>query len=178
VSRWLQSANNMGEDWKLRSSSICIFFCISFLHPSSQAQIFPSDTLSLCSSVMARDQVPHSCKTARRVVGQHFVLTFTFSYAMAMRKYCDREIHRSPGFDRFRRFEPLMNKKNVHFGMLSVQVCMCATLALERLYGFCSYSGFGSLSIVGRRTTNLNVQAQSGGPSDASQKRQFSRKRF
>lgn len=63
-----------------------------------------------------------------------------------------------------------MNKKNVHFGMLSVQVCMCATVALERLYGFCSYSGFGSLSIVGRCTTNLNVQAQSGGPFDAPQK--------
>jgi hypothetical protein len=59
--------------------------------------------------------------------------------------------------------------------MLFIQVCMCATLALERLCGFCSYSGFGTLSIVGRCATNLNVQAQSGGHSDAPQKRQFSR---
>jgi hypothetical protein len=53
--------------------------------------------------------------------------------------------------------DPLNTKKWLSECRLFMYVCMCPSLAPERLDGFYSYSVVKSLSVRGQRLVNLNV---------------------
>jgi hypothetical protein len=70
-----------GEEYKLRSSSLCKFLhspvTSSFLGPNILLRTLFSNTLSLCSYLNVKDQVSHPYKTTGRIMVL-YILTFTF----------------------------------------------------------------------------------------------------
>jgi hypothetical protein len=85
----------LGEEYKLRSSSLC-----SFLHPPVTSfllgpniilNILFSNALSLCSSLVVTDQVSHPYKTRGKIIVL-YILTFTFVDSR-------QETRKSPGLN-------------------------------------------------------------------------------